>query len=292
MAQCYTVEVAPPDHTYIFCASSPALQAVQNPRSIKAHSFALRFHQALTTFFSSHNGRITLCWAPKDDSLEGNWLARTLASQACRRDIADLPNHMDRILSAAFQKDHARRAAFHQWELDYKAARTRNTTHLESYGSPLDGAAYQYTISQPPSKVNHPLWSAAVAMEKDKRGRKTRRPLFTWRTTSTVLQLAVDHAFTGSYARRFRPNDPPSSLRCPCGFHLRNPDHLIRHCRFYYLHRLSNQIISRSLILSLKTLFSHSVEHSHRLLSFIQQSHAAMRPSETEVSNRMPPEPD
>jgi hypothetical protein len=292
MAQCYTAEVAPPTHTYVFCASSPALQAVQNPRSIKAHSFALRFHHALTTFFSLHDGHITLCWAPKDDSLEGNWLARSLASQVCNRDIADLPNRMDRILSAAFQKDRARRAAFHQWELDYRAARNRNITHLESYGSPLDGAAYQYAISQPPSEVNHPLWSAAVAMEKDERGRKTRRPLFTRRTTSTTLQLAVDHTFTGSYARRFRPNDPPSSLRCPCGFHLRNPDHLIRHCRFHYLHRLSNHIISRGLILSLKTLFSHSVKHSHRLLSFIQQSRAAMRPSETEVFNRMPPEPD
>jgi hypothetical protein len=146
--------------------------------------------------------------------------------------------------------------------------------------------AYQYAISQPPSEVNHPLWSAAVAMEKDERGRKTRQ------TTSTTLQLAVDHAFTGSYARQFRPNDPPSTLRCPCGFHLRNPDHLIRHCRYYYLPRLSNQIISCGLILSLKTLFSHSVEHSHRLLSFIQQSRAAMRPPETDASNRMPPEPD
>jgi hypothetical protein len=121
-------------------------------------------------------------------------------------------------------------------------------------------------------------------------GRKTRRPLFMRRTTSTTLQLAVDHAFTGSYARRFRPNDPPQSLRCPCGFHLRNPDHLIRHCRHFYLHRLSNHIISRGIILSLKTLFSHSVEHSHRLLSFIQQSRAAMRPPEMEA--RPPPEPD
>jgi hypothetical protein len=135
MAQCYTAEVAPPDHTYIFCASSPALQAVQNPRSIKAHSFALRFHHALTTFFTFHNGQITLCWAPKDDSLEGNWMARNLASQVCSRDPADLPNRMDRILSAAFQKDCARRAAFRQWELEYKAARNRNIIHLEScYG--------------------------------------------------------------------------------------------------------------------------------------------------------------
>jgi hypothetical protein len=108
MAQCYTAEVAPPEHTYFFCTSSPALQAVRNPRSIMAHSYALRFHHALTTFFSLHNGRITLCWAPKDDSLGGNWLARSLASQACRKEVADLPNRMDRILSAAFQKDRAR----------------------------------------------------------------------------------------------------------------------------------------------------------------------------------------
>jgi hypothetical protein len=227
LAQCYTTEVAPPNSIYLFCASSPALQAVLNPRSIKAHSFALRFHHALTTFFSTHRGRITLCWAPKDDSLEGNWLARSLASQVCRRESADLPDGMDHIQSAAFQKDHAHRKAFHQWELDYHLARACNTQHIESTGTPLDGAAYQYAISQPLSKVNHPLWSAAVATEKDKRGHKTRRPLFTWRTTSMAFQLAVDHAFTGSYARRFRPANPPDSLWCPCGFHLHNPDHLI-----------------------------------------------------------------
>jgi hypothetical protein len=292
MAQSYTAEVAPPDHTYFMCSNSPAAQVVLNPRSIKAHSFALRFHRALTYFFSNHKGLITLCWAPKDDALEGDWLARSLASQACRWDHADLPDGMDRILSAAFQKDCARRKAFHQWELEYKAARTCNILHIESTGAPLDGAAYQYAISQPPSEVNHPLWSAAVALEKDERGQKTRRPLFTWRTTSTALQLAVDHAFTGSYARRFRPTDPPESLRCPCGFHIRNPDHIIQHCRFFYLHCLSNHIISRGLILSLKTLFSHSVQHSHRLLSFIQQSRAAMHPPEMEVGGRLPPEPD
>jgi hypothetical protein len=216
MAQCYTPEVAPPDHTYLLCSSSPALQAVMNPRSIKAHSFALRFHHTLTTFFSVHKGHITLCWAPKDDSLEGNWLACSLASQVCSQSPADLPDGMDRILSAAFQKDRARRKAFHQWELEYHSARACNVLHIESSGSPLDGAAYQYAISQPPSKVNHPLWSAVVTMEKDKRGRKTRRPLFMWRTTSTAFQLAVDHAFTGSYAKHFCPNDTPKSLWCPC----------------------------------------------------------------------------
>jgi hypothetical protein len=168
-----------------------------------------------------------LCWAPKDDLLQGNWLARSLASQACKQDSADLPDGMDHILSAAFQKDCTCRRAFHQWELDYRLARARNAQHVESTGTPLDGAAYQYAISQTPSEVNHPLWSAMVAMEKDEQGRKTWRPLFMWWTTSTALQLAVDHAFIRSYAKCFRPADPPDSLRCPCGFHLHNPDHLI-----------------------------------------------------------------
>jgi hypothetical protein len=118
-------------------------------------------------------------------------------------------NGMDRILSAAYQKDRARRRAFHQWELDYHLAKARNDLQINATGLPLDGAAYQYAISQPPSEVNHPLWSMAVTMEKDERGRKTRRPLFLWQTTSTALQLAVDHAFTGSYARKLRPLDPP-----------------------------------------------------------------------------------
>jgi hypothetical protein len=95
MAQCYTLEVAPPLITYLFCSSVPALQAIQNPWSIKAQSYVLRFHKALTTFFSTHRGCFVLCWAPKDDQLEGNWLAHSLASQACRKDLADLPDCYD-----------------------------------------------------------------------------------------------------------------------------------------------------------------------------------------------------
>jgi hypothetical protein len=37
LAQCYTPEVAPPLCIFFFCSSSPALQAVQNTRSNKAH---------------------------------------------------------------------------------------------------------------------------------------------------------------------------------------------------------------------------------------------------------------
>jgi hypothetical protein len=118
LASTYLDGVAPPPNIYIFNPSSPAIQAVKNLRSIKAHSYALRFHKALTTFFSSHRGvHIHLCWAPRDDELEGSRLASFLATGACRVDIADLPNGMDRVQSAAYQKDRACRWAFQNWDV-------------------------------------------------------------------------------------------------------------------------------------------------------------------------------
>jgi hypothetical protein len=157
---------------------------------------------------------------------------------------------------------------------------------------PLDRAAYQYAISQPPSKVNHPLWSAVTAMEKDKQGCKTWRPLFSRQTTSTTLQLAVDHAFTGSYTRRFRPSDPPASMRCPCRHPLHNPHHLIRDCRLFYLQRVGHRLIDHGRTLPLKTLFSTTSQMAHRLLSFIADSRAAMCPPEIGHWVNIPPEPD
>jgi hypothetical protein len=199
---------------------------------------------------------------------------------------------MDRVQSAAYQKDRARRRAFLNWERDYWLARAHNDLQVNATGTPLDGAAYQYSISQPPSEKNHPLWSAATAMEKDERGCKTWRPLFSRRTTSTTLQLAVDHAFTGSYAKRFRPLDPPTSLRCPCGHPLRTPNHLIRDCRLFYLQRTGHKIIANGRTLSLKTLFSTTTQMAHRLLSFIADSRAAMRPPEIGRWINIPPESD
>jgi hypothetical protein len=293
LASTYSDGVAPPLTIYLFNPSSPAIQAVKNPRSIKAHAYVLRFHRALTTFFLSHRDvHIILCWAPRDDELEGSRLASFLATGACRVDLAELPNGMDRVQSAAYQKDRAHRWAFLNWEKDYWLARTHNDLQVNVTGLSLDGAAYQYVISQPPSEKNHPLWSAATAMEKDKQGRKTRCPLFSRRTTSTTLQLAVDHAFTGSYTKRFRPLDPPPSLRCPCSHPLRTPHHIIRDCRLFYLQRVGHRITANGRTLSLKTLFSTTTQASHRLLSFIADSRAAMRPPEIGRWANIPPEPD
>jgi hypothetical protein len=174
LAQCYTAEVAPPLHIFFLCSSLLALQAVQNPRTVKAHTFALRFHKALTTFFSIHpEVHLVLCWAPKDDDLEGDQMARSLAATACRKNLTDLPNGMDRILSAAYQKDRAHRRAFHQWELDYHLARVHNNLQISATGLPLDGAAYQYSISVTVGWPYCPTWTMrgfALNVDKELRG--------------------------------------------------------------------------------------------------------------------------
>jgi hypothetical protein len=129
LAGSYSDRVAPPLTIYLFNASSPAIQAVKNPRSIKAHAYALRFHKVLTTLFLSHRDvHIILCWAPRDDKLEGSRLASYLATTACRVDIADLPNGMDHVQSAAYQKDRACRRTFLNWEKDYWLS-VRVTSH-------------------------------------------------------------------------------------------------------------------------------------------------------------------
>jgi hypothetical protein len=104
LASSYTDGVAPPITIYIFNPSSPAIQAVKNPQSIKAHAYALRFHKALTTLYLSHRDvHIILCWAPRDDELEGSRMASNLATAACGVGLADLPNGMDRIQSAVLR---------------------------------------------------------------------------------------------------------------------------------------------------------------------------------------------
>jgi hypothetical protein len=48
LASSYMDGVAPPLTIYLVNSSLPAMQVVKNPRSIKAHSYKLRFHKALT----------------------------------------------------------------------------------------------------------------------------------------------------------------------------------------------------------------------------------------------------
>ena len=87
------------------------------------------------------------------------------------------------------------------------------------------------------------------------------------RTTATALQLAVDHAFTGSYAKRFRPKDPPESITCKCGAKLRDPNHILRRCSIFHDQRVNTAIHASFRTLSLKQLFN---DYPDRLLVFLQ----------------------
>ena len=99
----YGVGTAPPPVIYIFGADNLALQTIHNPRSIKAHSFCIRFHRALTSLFIAHRDvRIILTWSPKNNDLYPDRLAQELATEAATEFP---PSGMDSVQSAAYQKD-------------------------------------------------------------------------------------------------------------------------------------------------------------------------------------------
>jgi hypothetical protein len=163
----YTDEVPPPDNIFILSNLASALQAVQNPRSVKAHSSALRFHRALTTFTLRHSHvAFYLVWSPADGDLEGFRMASTWAAAAC---LHDPPNGLDRVQSAAFQKDRARARAFYNWEVDFYQERCISDFRAAVTSTPTNGHAHTHVILDGPSTHHHPLWSAAVDMEKDSR---------------------------------------------------------------------------------------------------------------------------
>jgi hypothetical protein len=207
LAYYYMEGVPTPDNMFILSPSSSALMAIRNLQSSSSQSASLMFHQALTTLTLHHRAtRFYLVWTPVDAELEGQQVARVITAEAC---LQDPPEGLHKVQLAAYQKARARERAFNRWEQDYHFDRARNVLQLCATGLPLDGAAFTHAITNPPSGGNHPLWKAAVEVEKDEHGCKTRHPKYPRRVTSTALQLAVDHAFTGSYAARFGPSDPP-----------------------------------------------------------------------------------
>jgi hypothetical protein len=283
----YTDEVPPPDNIFIFSNSASALQAVQNPQSIKAHSSALRFHRALTIFTLRHSHvSFYLVWSPADRDLEGFRMASTWATTAC---LHDPPNGLDRVQSAAFQKDQAHAQAFLNWEVDFHRERCISDFQAAVTGQPTNGHAHMHVILEGPSTHHHPLWSAAVDMEKNERGKKTKRPLYSRCTTSTAFQLTVNHAFTGSYAKWFRPADPPETLTCPRGTPLRTPQHITRECPLFYQARVNHAIHTYGRTVAYSALYN---SHPHKLLSFLQESHAASRPPDFGPPVEVALEPD
>jgi hypothetical protein len=202
LAEYYTEEVQPPINFFLLSNNASALQAVKNPHSVKAHEAALRFHKALTLLTLRHQQvSYFLVWAPADNSLEGHNIAVEAAKEAswCLP-----PDSMDHIQSASFQKCWARQKAFLAWEHEFGLEQCLTQFHLRWVGDSGEGHAHrEKIITEPPSGSDHPLWVAATDLEKDEHGRKTHCLLYSHCFTSAAIQLAVDHAFTGSYTKRF-----------------------------------------------------------------------------------------
>ena len=267
LAERYGAGTAPPQFIYIFRADNLALQAIRNPRSLKAHSSCIHFHKALTTFFLIHRDvRLILAWSPKNDDLHPDRLARELAAEAA---LEFPPSGMDSVQSAAYQKDRARRCAFSQWEEEYQVNRMLEAAKTIWLGVDVcpPHFAYSHAIISPPSINHHPLWRECTTRVPATPGSKKKVFKYRRHTTATALQLAVDHTFTGSYAKRFRPKDPPESLTCKCGVKLRDPDHILRHCPIFHTQRVNTAIHASYCKLSLRQLFNNYPDH---LLAFLQ----------------------
>ena len=264
----------PPSQTFLLSSSSSAILAVTNPHSMKAHSYSMRFHFALTKFFLLFStSSLTLVWAPFDATLTGSRLVAFIAEEAA---FGTPPDGLDRIQSAAFQKERARKVAFRNWERDYYLDRTLEAFNFRWLGTPPTHT-YQHAIVSPPAETHHPLWREATKTKLDIFGRKSKRPVYRRHTTSTALQLAVDHAFTGSYATRFRPSDPPETLRCPCSSRTRDPSHIILDCPLFQEARALTKIATSSHTLTLRQLMSDG-KFIPRFLQFLDHTRAAARP--------------
>ncbi|KAH9026480.1 hypothetical protein EDB85DRAFT_1979097 [Lactarius pseudohatsudake] len=105
------------------------------------------------------------------------------------------------------------------------------------------------------------------------------------------LQVAVDHAFTGTYVERFRPTDPHKATQCPCGFRLRTSPHIIHTCPRYNAHRFRANIISTRNPVGPRGGILTNKKQAMGLLTFLQDSRALSRP-ETGPRAHEPPEPD
>lgn len=88
----------------------------------------------------------------------------------------------------------------------------RQVDHHSS-SRPYPSFVHKYAVVKPLNGDNHPLWREAVRTYMDPETGKS-LPVYSHHTTTTALCLAVGHAFTSDYSRRFCPDIPEDMLAC------------------------------------------------------------------------------
>jgi hypothetical protein len=140
---------------------------------------AVRFHFSLTSFITTHpSSCFILEWTPLDYSLEQQMRAFALAKETCQ---LDPPGGLDQC-----------------------QARSPPASHTANI------------LTCPTGRQQPPSLASGHGQEKDDREQKVKKFTYSRRTTSTALQMGVDHTFTGTYSSWFRPGVPLETWARPC----------------------------------------------------------------------------
>ena len=98
-------------------------------------------------------------------------------------------------------------------------------------------------------------------------------------TTSTAFRLAVGHAFTTDYTRRFRPDIPLDQYTCECGYPDRSFYHLVYECPRFTRARSQSAPFERWEDLDPHHLMGEDSHQCQKFVNFLIQSRAAHKPS-------------
>lgn len=215
-----------------------------NSRAIQEHT--LNFAHVIRIILSEHTDTLILVeWTPADTRLPGFCHVTTRAQRECAQESEeDLA--VRNVLSATFQKAKSRAEALEQWVQEW-------------YKKPRASHAYRLALSKPPDGYSHPLWAAALKAE----------PPPSCSTFCTALHLAVGHAFTVEYTRRFKSDFEPLDVICECGFEERTLAHIVFDCHLSLRARNEAQIDNRRTCPSIYDLFD-SIDGAKQLFKFLE----------------------
>ena len=217
---------------------------------------------------------VILTWVPNDDDLDGNLLARNLASEAC---WDSPPNGLDRVQSAAYQKDRARTKAFLEWERDYHYDRMMEK-FLRSGTGPVSGMHTSMpSLYHPPPLIT----ASGKRPSKWKQMTEDANDSLPPPRCFTTGNRPCLHRLLRFPVSPLRPPPPPSTYSFTCGEVLRDPDYILHEFRLFYQPRIDTAIHTPYHTLSLRELYN---VHPNRLL-FLKQSGAAARPLDSNGPN-------
>ncbi|KAH9017406.1 hypothetical protein EDB84DRAFT_1628878 [Lactarius hengduanensis] len=258
----------PPSHIYILSSDNGALGSIRNTRSLTHQLEVLRFHTALSAFYSVHRDtRIHLVWSKEHRKRASDTQARLAALEACTNTPST--QHQASPVPHLRQKGPA-------------------SPRLQGLGQGMDLAGQ---LRPPPtspclralhSLPHAPRWAQPPPMVRCHTPQK-RRPLSGNPSHDEhTAQPAARHAPLISHPTTplsTRPDLPPEAAHCQCGFPNKSFYHVIYDCPAYEQQRKYHLFSSRRPEHTKPLeLFTGEGDVAHDLCLFLQDSGAASQP--------------